>query len=138
MNDNEIRQLLTAFQNLPETSRSWPAVFLHWINRADGFIEMMTLENEPSTAQFLIEKLTQLLQDLPQNTSDAELADLVSKEFEILFFRAQFNSDFWNSTQESFRDFCRNRGLNIPNQLIIDIPHEQPERVAAWLRTFVN
>lgn len=136
MNDDEIKQILNAFSSLPKISNRWPAILIYWINNADGFIETMTLdEDKQTTAQFLIDKLTQLLKTLPNNTTDAELASLIARDFELLFLRAQFGSTFWNSTKESFRDFCNGR---TPNQLVIDIPHEQPERVAAWLRTFIE
>lgn len=138
MKDNEILQIINAFQSFPRISYKWSAFLIYWINRADGFIEMMTLEKTPSTTQLLTEKLVQLLETLPNDASDADIVQLISKNFELLFFMAQFNSEFWNSTQESFLDFCHRHHSKLPNQLIIDVPHEKIDRVEEWLYSFIG
>ena len=135
--DRELIRILDIFQRFPNSGSRLPAVFANWIIRADGFVEAMTLDNRDSSIVYLINKLEQLLMYLPQTATGADIIDLAAKDFEILFFRAQFGSVFWNSTAESFRSFCLKHN-NLPNQLIIDTPHEDQEHTAAWLHTLAD
>ncbi|MDO6042140.1 hypothetical protein Q4P54_06185 [Neisseria gonorrhoeae] len=58
-------------------------------------------------------------------------------DFEILFLMAQYGSEYWNSLEESFEEFCI-RHTTLPNQLIADIPHAKKEKVTMWLKSLLH
>ncbi len=143
MTASELRSLCDALKAFPNISRRWPALFVLWIKQADGYLEMMTLDPTDSTPRFLLDSLLAQLQAAPSTIGDDELAKLASENFELLFMRAQYGGEFWDSTKESFLNFylkhCEDSSLaNIPNQIIIDEPHTKPEAVRVWLHEFLR
>ncbi len=107
------------------------------MQRATGYLEMMTLDDDENTTTFLIEKLEKLLEPLPEDINDTVFADALADDFEILFLMAQYGSEYWNSLKESFGDFCI-RHTTLPNQLIADIPHAKKEEVSMWLKSLLK
>lgn len=50
---------------------------------------------------------------------------------------AQYGSEYWNSLEESFEEFCI-RHTTQPNQLIADIPHAKKEKVTMWIKSLLK
>ncbi|HGO8115284.1 TPA: hypothetical protein ACLA7D_000133 [Neisseria meningitidis] len=73
---------------------------------------MMTLDDDENTATFLIEKLEKLLEPLPIDIDNTTFAEALADDFEILFLMAQYGSEYWNSLEESFEEFCIRHSLN--------------------------
>ncbi|UOO87652.1 hypothetical protein [Neisseria arctica] len=137
MTETDIRTLFAALSNFKNLHANWSGLLTYWIGRADGFMELMTFEDGSETPPFLIEKLTQILADLPSTACDDDLIHALSQDFEILFFRAQYGPDIWNSTQESLSRFIRRHEMKLPNLIVLDQPHEEAGKTAAWLRALL-
>lgn len=137
MNEIDLSKLLGAVNRFTNIDKNWSCVLLYWMQRATGYLEMMTLDDDENTATFLIEKLEKLLEPLPQEINDTVFANALADDFEILFLMAQYGSEYWNSLKESFGEFCI-RHTTLPNQLIADIPHAKKEEVSMWLKSLLK
>lgn len=139
MNETDFRVLLATLSKFENIHTGWNGLLVYWISRADGFLELMTFEDEESnTASFLVEKLVQLLSDVHPSATDQDLLNILAQDFELLFFRAQYGSDMWDSTQETLTQFILRHNMKSPNQLIVDEPHTDAASVKAWLETLLN
>ena len=137
MNETDLSKLLGVVNRFTNIDKNWSCVLLFWMQRATGYLEMMTLDDDENTATFLIEKLEKLLEPLPEEINDMVFANALADDFEILFLMAQYGSEYWKSLKESLGDFCI-RHTTLPNQLIADIPHAQKEEVSMWLKSLLK
>ncbi|EPF8392456.1 TPA: hypothetical protein ACSIGP_001630, partial [Neisseria gonorrhoeae] len=137
MNETDLPKLLSVINRFTDIDKNWSCVLLFWIQRASGYLEMMTLDDDENTATFLIEKLEKLLEPLPIDIDNTTFAEALADDFEILFLMAQYGSEYWNSLEESFEEFCI-RHTTLPNQLIADIPHAKKEKVTMWLKSLLK
>lgn len=142
MNAADYRELKNCLALFPTVSPQWLGLMMNWMNRADHFIETMTLEQEESTFSYLTERICTLLRNIPQeqygSMTDADLCCLLAASCEILFLHASIGREQWDSTRESFSDFCRRHQTAYPHQLILDIPHTTPAEASQWLQSFLN
>lgn len=137
MNETDLPKLLSVINRFTNIDKNWSCVLLFWIQRTTGYLEMMTLDDDENTATFLIEKLEKLLEPLPIDIDNTTFAEALADDFEILFLMAQYGSEYWNSLEESFEEFCI-RHTTQPNQLIADIPHAKKEKVTMWIKSLLK
>lgn len=134
MEANELIRLASAIERKHNLSSRWAAVLTDWIRQCDGFIELMTLDEE-TTPVYLVGLLVQKIEQLDDRITDAAFIDFLSKNCDILFLRAQFGSQFWDSTKLSFHRFCRLAPETTPHQMIVDAAHTDAANVQAYLET---
>ncbi|MGS0922310.1 hypothetical protein ACR30T_01765 [Neisseria gonorrhoeae] len=88
MNETDLPKLLSVINRFTDIDKNWSCVLLFWIQRASGYLEMMTLDDDENTATFLIEKLEKLLEPLPIDIDNTTFAEALADDFEILFLIA--------------------------------------------------
>ena len=136
INASQLLLLRCALERFQFISSRWEGTFLMWISEADGFMEIMTLDDNDSTSAFLLSSIIEMLSTLPLTASDDVFLTQFSENCEILYMHAQLGNYYWNSTQMSFNAFCRKYRQyagQLPSQLMVDVPHADAEHVKAWL-----
>lgn len=137
MTADEFKVLETLLAPHSQLHSHWFALLVEWINRAEGYMEMLTLDDNDSSSRFLLEHLSSQLQALSQqhqHLTDSVLSEAL-KDFEILFLHASAGGEHWDSTQECFLNFVQRCGY--PHQTITDIPHTSPEVCRHWIGSYL-
>ena len=73
------------------------------MQRATGYLEMMTLDDDENTATFLIEKLEKLLEPLPEDSNDTVFADALADDFEIIISHGSIRFRILEFSKRKFR-----------------------------------
>lgn len=125
-----IKAIKSRLKQPKQLSKHWFSILKDWINNFNGFVA--DYNSNESDENRLLEQLKLLLEQI-ELRGDAYLAVELSKQFEGLFWHATAANESWDSTKESYFAF-KGRHLNGPiDQIILDIPHAQAERVKSWL-----
>ena len=87
---------------------------------------------DDSSIEILEEKTVALLSTLPDSTDDDALCNLLSTEFEGLYYFAEADDETWDSTKESYAQFT-DRATEPPNTLITTEPYPASAHIYCWL-----
>ena len=117
----------------PSLSFAWFGLLENWLQQFNYYV--LDYNNTPADENRLLEQLISLIEECDASISDVEFSELLSNEFEGLYWHCicYDHKENWSSIMEPYLKFkARHLGDDV-DQLILDTTHENSQVVKQWL-----